>query len=167
MSVKRVPGGWLRRTGERAFGLVLLAKVVLIGALVVFVVAAGAWKAWNESQDRFRDDREQGTLLVKSCVKDVCTGIFVPSAGGAARGGLSIDRAVTHRTGERLAVAVRPGTDTVVRTGPAGVLHAWVPFGGALLMASLVMAGGLGLRRTGLGVAVAGAALVIGAFVAL
>lgn len=34
-------------------------------------------------------------------------------------------------------------------------------------MASLVMAGGLGLRRTGLGVAVAGAALVIGAFVAL
>lgn len=157
----------MRRTGERAFGLVLLAKVVVVGALVALLVVAGAWLSWTESQDTFRDDREQGTILVKACGKETCTGPFEPSGAGTPRAEVSIEKSVTRRTGQRLPVAVKPGTDTVVRTGAAGVLHAWVPFGGALLLASLVLAGALGLRRTGLGVGLTGALLVAGAFVAL
>jgi hypothetical protein len=167
MSVKHVPGGRMRRTGERAFGLVLLAKAAFVGAFVVMLVAAGAWTSWNGSQDTFRDDREQGTLLVESCRGDACSGVFQPLAGGSARAGITIEKAVVDGPGQTLAVAVRPGTKTVVRTGPAGVLHAWVPLGGALLLASLVLAGGLGLRRTGVGMALAGGLLVAGAFVAL
>ena len=38
-------------------------------------------------------------------------------------------------------MVVKPGTDEVVRSGPPGVLYAWVPLGGALLLASVVVAG--------------------------
>ena len=43
---------------------------------------------------------------------------------------------------------MKPGTDDVVRTGAAGFLHAWVPLGGALLLAALVVAGGCGCGVT-------------------
>ena len=49
--------------------------------------------------------------------------------------------------GQTYTVVVKPGSDEVVRSGPAGLLYAWVPLGGALLLASVVVAGGLRLPR--------------------
>jgi hypothetical protein len=47
------------------------------------------------------------------------------------------------------------------------VLYAWVPFGGALLLASVVVAGGMRRTRVAWALAGAGAALLTAAFVAL
>jgi hypothetical protein len=54
-----------------------------------------------------------------------------------------------------------------VRNDLAGVLHTWIPLGGALLLASMILAGGLGLRRVAWSVGLSGAGLLFAAFVAL
>ncbi len=69
--------------------------------------------------------------------------------------------------GERVEVTVKPGTTQAVRTGSAGILHAWVPFAGALLLAALVVAGGMRLRRTAWVMGLLGAVLLGAAFAAL
>jgi hypothetical protein len=62
---------------------------------------------------------------------------------------------------------VKPGTDDLVRSGPAGVLYSWVPMGGALLLASVVVAGGLRRSRLAWVMAGSGIALLTAAFVAV
>ena len=60
------------------------------------------------------------------------------------------------KKGEVYSVTVKPGSSDVVRSGPAGLLYAWVPLGGALLLASVVVAGGLRLTRVAWVMAAAG-----------
>ncbi|GGO88365.1 hypothetical protein [Wenjunlia tyrosinilytica] len=165
--VKRVPRGPVRRMGERMVGLALLAKIVVVVCLVFLVLAGGVWVSWRASEDAMNGDRVRGVLTVSSCSKHVCTGEFMEDGTGRVRRRMRIDESVVGRTGETLRVAVKPGTDSVVRTGPAGVLHAWLPLGGALLLASLVLVGGLGLRRTGWVAGIAGVALMGASFVTL
>lgn len=64
-------------------------------------------------------------------------------------------------------MVVKPGTDAVVRTGVPGFLHAWVPLGGAMVLAAFVIGGGLRMSRTAWGAGTAGAALLVATFVAL
>lgn len=64
-------------------------------------------------------------------------------------------------------MVLKPGSADAVRSGPAGVLYAWVPLGGALLLASVVVAGGLRRTRAGWVMAGAGVALLTAAFVAV
>ena len=64
-------------------------------------------------------------------------------------------------------MTVKPGTTQAVRTGSAGILHAWVPFAGSLLLAALVVAGGMRLRRTAWVMGLLGAVLLGAAFAAL
>jgi hypothetical protein len=64
-------------------------------------------------------------------------------------------------------VVVKPGSADVVRSGPAGVLYAWVPMGGALLLASVVVAGGLRRTRLAWVLAGSGIALLTAAFVTI
>jgi hypothetical protein len=80
---------------------------------------------------------------------------------------MTIERSVAVKKGESFPVVVKPGTDEVIRTGAAGLLHAWVPLGGALLLASLVIGGGMRLRRTAWTAGVAGGVLLLAAFLAL
>jgi hypothetical protein len=54
-----------------------------------------------------------------------------------------------------------------VRTDPGGLLYASIPLGGALLLASLVVAGGLRMKRTALVAALLGAAILGGAWALL
>ncbi|MFF7674936.1 hypothetical protein [Actinacidiphila glaucinigra] len=157
-----------RRTAESAWGLLLVGRIVLLSALVLLMLAAGVWTSWKTAQHvMLTKGREQGTMTVSACGADTCTGPFVPNGLGSVRGKVTIDKAVTHRAGERIPVAVKPGTDDVVRSGLAGVLHAWVPLGGALLLAALVLAGGLRWPRTAWTAAAAGAALLGAAFLTL
>lgn len=158
-----------RRTAEGAYGLLLVGRILLLSALVLLILAAGVRTSWKTAQHvMLTKGREQGTMTVSACGEKTCTGPFLPDdRGGEVRARVTIDRTVTHRTGERIPVAVEPGTSTVVRTGTAGVLHAWIPLGGALLLVALVLAGGLRLPRTAWAAGLAGGALLVAAFLAL
>jgi hypothetical protein len=160
----------VRRAGESAYGLLLVCKNVAMAGVALLLLAAGAWTSWDDTAQHamLTKGRERGAVTIARCGSDTCTGPFVPAdPAGASRPEVTIDKAVTHKKGELLLVAVRPGTDEVVRTGRAGVLYAWVPFGGALLLAALVVAGGLRMRRTAWVLGLLGAALLGASFATL
>ncbi|MFE3497043.1 hypothetical protein [Streptomyces sp. NPDC059175] len=136
--------------------------------VAVLLVVAGVWSSWGSAQHvLLGKGREHGVLTVTSCGEKTCTGPFDPEGPAVARAGMTIEHSVAVSTGARLPVVVKPGTDEVVRTGWAGALHSWLPLGGALLLAALVIGGGLGMARTGWATAVVGGALLVGAFFAL
>jgi hypothetical protein len=154
---------------QSSVSVVGLGRVVVMGAVAVLILVAGVWGSWGTAQYvMLTKGRESGTVKVASCTDDVCSGSFAPvSAGARARGKVDIAHTVAVRKGQTYAVVVKPGTDEVLRSGLAGVLYAWVPFGGALLLASVVVGGGLRLGRIAWILAGAGVVLLTSAFVAL
>ncbi|GAA1178329.1 hypothetical protein GCM10009654_39520 [Streptomyces hebeiensis] len=141
---------------------------VLMGCVALALLVAGVWSSWSDAQHVvLSKGREHGTLTVASCAEGVCTGPYAPEGPGGPRDGMRIEESVAVKKGERFAVVRKPDTDELVRTGTAGLLYAWVPLGGALLLASVVIGGGLRLTRTGWGAAVAGGALLLASFLAL
>ncbi|WP_443047029.1 hypothetical protein [Streptomyces sp. NBC_00267] len=144
-------------------------RVAAMGLVSVLILLAGVWGSWGSAQHvMLTKGREQGTVEVTRCGEDMCAGPYTPlSAGSTARARVVIDKSVAVRSGGTYTVVIKPGSDEVVRSGPAGVLYAWVPFGGALLLASVVVAGGLGRVRAGWVLAGSGLALLTAAFVAV
>jgi hypothetical protein len=144
-------------------------RVVAMGAVAVLILVAGVWASWGTAQYvMLTKGRERGTLEVTRCGDDTCTGPYTPlSAGSRARAEAVIDRSVAVRKGRTYPVVVKPDGDEVVRSGPSGVLDAWVPFGGALLLASVVVAGGLRRTRAAWVLAGSGVALLTAAFLAV
>ncbi|MFI0788507.1 hypothetical protein ACH4Q6_23270 [Streptomyces lydicus] len=158
-----------RRLGESAFGLLLAARVGVMGVLALLLLVAGVWTSWNTARYAMLVKAQgRGTMTVAACAGERCTGPYVPVSGaGGPRAKVSIAQAVAPSKGERVAVVLKPGTSQAVRTGPAGVLHAWVPFAGSLLLAALVVAGGMRLRRTAWVMGLLGALLLGAAFAAM
>ncbi|MFE3161463.1 hypothetical protein [Streptomyces sp. NPDC059224] len=144
-------------------------RVVSMGAVAVLILVGGVWGSWSTAQHvMLTKGKERGTVRVTACGADTCTGPFTPvSSGAAARSRVVIDKSVAVRRGQTYDVIVKPGTDGVVRSGPAGILFAWVPLGGALLLASVVVAGGLRLTRVAWGLGGCGLALLTAAFFAV
>ncbi len=144
-------------------------RLVSMGAVVALILIAGVWASWGSAQHvMLTKGRERGTVHLTRCAGDVCTGPYTPvSVGSRARRSVVIERTVAVRRGETYDVVVKPGSDDVVRSGPAGVLYAWVPMGGALLLASVVVAGGLRRTRVAWVMAWAGVALLTVTFVAI
>ncbi|MGW3492527.1 hypothetical protein [Streptomyces sp. NPDC001020] len=144
-------------------------RLAAMGAVAVLLLIAGFWGSWGTAQYvMLPKGRERGTIEVMRCGPDMCSGPFTPlSAGARARGSVVIEKTVAVKRGKTYAVVVKPGSDDVVRSGPAGVLYAWVPLGGALLLASVVVAGGLRLVRAGWVLAGAGVVVLAAAFVTL
>lgn len=158
-----------RRLGESAYGVVLVARMGLMGLLALLLLVAGVWTSWSTAKYAMLvKGRERGVLTVSACAGERCSGPYVPVAGtGRPRARVSIAQAAAPEKGERVEVVLKPGTSRAVRAGAAGVLHAWVPFAGALLLAALVVAGGMRLRRTAWGMGLLGAALLGAAFAAM
>ncbi len=157
-----------RRLAEGAWGLVLLARVVGVTAVAALLLVSGAWDSWRTAQHvMLTKGHEHGTMTLADCGDTICTGPFAPKGTAVARPRVTISLPIRHTPGARIPVAVQPGTDKVVRAGWGGVLFAWVPFGGALLLAAVVLAGGLRMRRTAWTLAACGAALLAGAFLTL
>ncbi|MFI7099740.1 hypothetical protein ACIBK8_10320 [Streptomyces sp. NPDC050161] len=158
-----------RRAGESAYGVVLLVRTGLLALLALLLLVAGVWTSWGTAQYAMLvKARERGTMTVAACADDRCTGPYVPTEGdGRRRAKVSVAKVAAPDKGQRVEVTVRAGTADAVRTGPAGILYAWVPFGGSLLLAALVVAGGLRWRRTAWAMGWCGAALLVAAFVAL
>ncbi|WP_369204032.1 hypothetical protein [Streptomyces sp. PU-14G] len=155
----------VRRLGESAFGMLLLARAALMALIALVLVVAGVWTSWDTASVAMTGD-ERGTVTVSTCGDERCTGTFSP-AGTGKSSKVTVSEFVSGGRGETLEVARKPGEDHVVRTGPAGVLYAWVPLGGSLLLASLVIAGGLRMRKTALATGVCGALVMGGAWALL
>lgn len=148
--------------------VLLYGRRAAMACVAALLLVAGFWASWGTAQHvLLAKGREHGTLRVTSCGDDTCTGPYAPEGTAEPRTGLTIGRSVAVKKGATLAVVVKPGTDEVVRTGAAGGLHAWLPFGGALLLAALVIGGGLRLTRIAWGAAIAGGALLTASFIAL
>ncbi|MFE0176491.1 hypothetical protein ACFWZ2_29655 [Streptomyces sp. NPDC059002] len=147
--------------------LLLQGRRTAMGGLAALLVAAGVWASWDTA--RLAGGSERGVMTVTRCDSDECVGSYVSSSSSGARRQVPvvIDRSIAEKKGERIPVALKPGTREAVRTGGPGFLHAWLPLGGALLLASVVVAGGLRLRRVAWGLALAGGALLTASFVTL
>lgn len=158
-----------KRAGESAFGLLLVLKNLLMTLIALLLLVAGAWTSWGTAQYAMLvQAKERGTMTVASCGEERCWGPYVPTGGdGERRAKVVLAKAAAPEKGQLVEVTVEPSSDRAVRTGPGGILYAWAPLGGALLLASLVVAGGLRMRRTAWGVGLAGAALLVAAFVTL
>ncbi|MEU8977451.1 hypothetical protein ACFVXW_13415 [Streptomyces sp. NPDC058251] len=125
-------------------------RLAAMGTVAALILIAGVWASWGTAQHvMLSKGREQGTITVRSCSGERCTGPYTPtSAGSRARARVTIEQSVAVKKGRTYTVTVKPGSGDVVRSGPAGLLYAWVPLGGALLLASVVVAGGLRLTRS-------------------
>ncbi|MYV57426.1 hypothetical protein [Streptomyces sp. SID3212] len=152
-------------SSERLF---LLGRRTAMGGVAVLLLAAGFWSSWGTAQHVvLAKGREHGTLTVTSCSASSCTGSYDPDGPAGPRTGMSAERSVAVKEGERVPVVVKPDTDEVVRTGLGGQLHAWLPFGGALLLASPLIGAGLRMTRTAWVTGLAGLALLLATFLAL
>lgn len=159
----------VRRAGESAYGMLLLSRQVLLVAVAALLVVAGVWTSWDTAHPAsFAKNADSGTLLIEECDDDRCFGRFTPNEPEHAEPArVSIDKIVAEDEGKSVPVARKPGTDEVARTGTTGVLYAWLPLGGSLLLAGLVVAGGLRLTRTGWTMGLLGAALIGASFATL
>ncbi|MCW5253821.1 MULTISPECIES: hypothetical protein [unclassified Streptomyces] len=144
-------------------------RVASMAVVTALILVAGVWASWGTAQHvMLTKGREHGTVEVSRCVDGVCSGRYTPaSAGSRERSAVVIEDSVAVAPDRTYSVVVKPGSDQVVRSGPAGVLHAWAPLGGALLLASVVVAGGLRRTRAAQVLAGAGALLLTAAFLAL
>ncbi|MER7051646.1 hypothetical protein [Streptomyces sp. NPDC000351] len=158
-----------RRASHAVRVLGRFGRVAAMGTVTALILIAGVWASWSTAQHvLLTKGREQGTVEVSRCGEGSCSGPYSPvSSGSQARERVVIDDSVAVAKGRTYAVVLKPGGDDVVRSGPAGMLYAWVPLGGALLLASVVVAGGLRLTRAAWGMAGAGVALLTAAFFAV
>ncbi|MFC7306139.1 hypothetical protein ACFQVC_18195 [Streptomyces monticola] len=150
-------------------GLLLFSRRAGTVLLTLLLLVAGVWTSWSTAQHvMLTEDREQGTMAVTRCDDTTCTGSFAPAERGAKpRERVVIDRSIGEHKGAKVPVAVKPGSHDVVRTGGPGFLHAWVPLGGALVLAGVVIGGGLRLTRVAWGFGLAGGALLVASFATL
>ncbi|MGW7280395.1 hypothetical protein ACWGIV_19235 [Streptomyces sp. NPDC054844] len=157
------------RPRQASRAVLRFGRVAAMGTVTALILIAGVWASWGTAQHvLLTKGREQGTVEVTRCGDGSCSGPYAPvSAGSQARERVVIEDSVAVAKGRTYSVVMKPGSDDVVRSGPAGVLYAWVPLGGALLLASVVVAGGLRRARAGWVMAGAGVALLTAAFVAV
>ncbi|MGP4046516.1 hypothetical protein [Streptomyces sp. 2A115] len=154
---------------QNTFAALRFGRLAAMGTIAALLLIAGVWASWGTAQHvMLTKGRERGTMTVTRCADDRCTGPYRPTSEGyTPRDRVVLDSEVAVEKGRTYTVAVKPGSDEVVRTGPGGLLYAWVPLGGALLLASMVVAGGLRLTRLAWALGGAGLTLVTAAFVAL
>ncbi len=139
----------------------------VMGVVALLLLIAGVWASWGTAQHvMLTKGRERGTMTIGGCDAEECVGSYAPlSAGSRARERVVLDGSVGADPGERIAVVVKPDTDQVVRAGTSGLLRAWVPLGGALLLAAVIIAGGVRAPRTAWATAAAALALLTAAVV--
>ncbi|MFF4353202.1 hypothetical protein [Streptomyces sp. NPDC001530] len=167
--IPAMPAVSSRTSRQNAHAALQFGRLAAMGAVAGLILIAGVWASWGTAQHvMLSKGREQGTLAVKACADGSCTGPYTPtSAGSKARARVTIEQSVAVKKGQTYTVTVKPGSSEVVRSGPAGLLYAWIPLGGALLLASVVVAGGLRLTRAAWVMAGLGLAQLTATFLAL
>jgi hypothetical protein len=144
------------------------SRSVLMAIVALLLLVGGAYASWDDAQHvLLAKGREHGVLSITGCGGKTCSGSFDPDGPGGPDDSMTIKESVAARKGDRFPVVVKPGTRQLVRDDSAGQFHAWVPMGGALLLAGLVIAGGMRLGRFGLVVAALGTAQLFVTFLML
>jgi hypothetical protein len=156
-------------SSQGAFAALRFGRFAAMGTVALLILIAGVWASWGTAHHvMLTKGRESGTIEVARCGADTCSGPYTPiSQGSQPRRSVVVEKNVAVRKGQTYTVVIKPGSDEVVRSGPAGVLYAWVPLGGALLLASVVVAGGLRRTRLAWVMAGSGVALLTAAFVTI
>ncbi|GGX26012.1 hypothetical protein [Streptomyces lomondensis] len=152
---------------QASVAVLRFGRFAAMGAVAVLILIAGVWASWGTAQHvMLTKGRERGTVEVARCGQDTCSGPYAPlSEGSQPRARVVLEKSVAVERGRTYTVVMKPGSDEAVRSGPAGVLYAWVPLGGALLLASVVVAGGLLRTRAAWVLGLSGVALLTAAFV--
>ncbi|MCE7081391.1 hypothetical protein [Streptomyces sp. ST2-7A] len=153
-------------SGATRAGRWLLRGVLSLVALLILV--SGVWTSWDTMRHAVGSGGgERGTLTLQECGRDACAGSFAPF-GGEQGGDIPptavLAQSVGRSPGESFTVVLRPGTVEAVRTGGPGVMESTLPFAGALMLASLVVGGGLRMVRTGWVIGISGIVLLGGIF---
>ncbi|MBG0854689.1 hypothetical protein I2W78_23295 [Streptomyces spinoverrucosus] len=156
-------------SSQGAFVALRFGRLAAMGVVAALILIAGVWASWSSAQYvMLTKGRESGTIKVTGCGDATCSGPYTPiSAGSQARDRVVIENTAAVRDGQTYTVVMKPGGSEVVRSGPGGVLYSWVPLGGALLLASVVVAGGLRRTRAAWVLAGSGFALITAAFIAV
>ncbi|MBT3152829.1 hypothetical protein HTV45_18445 [Streptomyces sp. CHD11] len=151
---------------SRGHSALRFGRFAAMGTVAALILIAGVWASWGTAQHAMlTKGRERGTVEVTGCGEQTCTGPYTPlSRGSQPRAEVVLEKSAAVEKGRTYTVVLKPGGAQGVRSGPAGVLYAWVPLGGALLLASVVVAGGLLMTRVGWGLALSGAGLLTAAF---
>ncbi|MFH8445590.1 hypothetical protein ACH4D3_30770 [Streptomyces sp. NPDC018026] len=167
--IPAMPASAAARPRQAPAAVLRFGRIASMGTVAALILIAGVWASWGTAQHvLLTKGRERGTVEVTRCTEGSCSGPYAPvSAGSQPRERVFIEDSVAVAKGRTYSVVVKPGGDEVVRSGPAGVLYAWVPLGGALLLASVVVAGGLRRTRVAWGMAGAGVVLLTAAFFAV
>ncbi|WP_159327025.1 hypothetical protein [Streptomyces tendae] len=167
--IPAMPASVAARPRQASSAVLRFGRVASMGTVAVLILIAGVWASWGTAQHvLLTKGREQGTVEVTRCGGGTCSGPYSPvSAGSQARERVVIEDSVAVAKGRTYSVVLKPGSGEAVRSGPAGVLYAWVPLGGALLLASVVVAGGLRRTRVAWGMAGVGVGLLTAAFFAV
>lgn len=143
-------------------------RSVIMALVALLLLLGGGWASWGDAQHVIlAKGREHGTLSITGCGDKTCAGSFDPEGPVGPDSNMTIKESVAAHKGDHFPVVVKPGTNELVRSDSAGMLHAWVPLGGGLLLAGLVVAGGMRLGRFGLVLAAVGAAQLFATFLAL
>jgi hypothetical protein len=147
-----------RTPADRA---VWLARVLCSALIAVLLVVAGCWSSWDTVQHSlYAKEDQRGVLTLADCDRSACTGAFAPrSTVGDAVAEVRLTQRIGLEQGDELTVALWPDSTDAIRTGLAGFLYGWLPLSGSLLLASLLIAGGMRLYRVGW--AVGGLALAL------
>ncbi|HZF91258.1 hypothetical protein [Streptomyces sp.] len=162
-----MPSAVVSRQG--AVAVLRFGRCAAMSAVTALILVAGVWASWGSAQYvMLTKGRERGTVELADCGGGVCVGPYTPlSQGSPPRERVVVEDSAAVREGRTYTVVMKPDGDEAVRSGPAGVLHSWVPLGGALLLASVVVAGGLRRTRAAWVLAGSGVALITGAFLAV
>ncbi|WP_314174623.1 hypothetical protein [Streptomyces winkii] len=160
VNIRRAKRSRTRRAGESMFGMLLLARNIVLTLVALLLLVAGGWTSWQTAGPALTGE-VRGTMRVAKCTEERCAGTFIPTTGGSSQvRKVTVAEPVSGTVGERLQVALRPGTKEVVRTGPSGALYGAVPFGGSLILAAVVVLGGMRMKRTAVTLGLLGVALV-------
>lgn len=156
-------------SSKKRIAVLPYARLAAMALVVLVLVAAGARASWDAAQHvLLPQGRERGTLTVTGCGDEVCTGRFVPEAPAEPpRTDVTIARSVAVEEDGRYEVVVKPDTTEAVRAGWAGGLHAWLPLGGALLLAAPVLGAGMRRPRAAWVSGAAGGVLLVASFLTL
>ncbi|GGZ16427.1 hypothetical protein GCM10010365_40520 [Streptomyces poonensis] len=158
-----------RKTRQGTQAVLRFGRLAAMGAVTALILIAGVWASWGTAQHvLLTKGRERGTVEVTRCDEGMCRGPYTPvSEGSKARESVEIEDSVAVAEGRTYAVVLKPSSGEAVRSGAGGMLYAWVPLSGALLLASVVVAGGLRRTRAAWVMAVSGIVLLTAAFVAV
>ncbi|MFI0239718.1 hypothetical protein [Streptomyces sp. NPDC016845] len=144
---------------------VAVSRRIAALAIALLLLVAGFWASWGAAQHVvFPKGRLHGELLVERCEGSKCGGPLASAPDGAD---VWMRRSVGVKKGARIEVVVKPSSRQAVRSGTPGFFTALMPLGGALLLASVVLAGGMLNRRLAWITSGAGVALLTAAFVAV